>query len=325
MLHCDTESRKTLHFYVLARNKMELGNYKVGYHTGNKDMLIKRYVTSLPEVNIIFFKPMSRAKECEKMLLILLDGCRVTNLKERQSEWIQCEEDRLLTCVRQIEYLLNETQDLQMNVVAKESKKRKRRIPETLGNNDAQNFGGKIQKQTATPKAIISIATSPFHDPKVRELFLDHLMNIQVSEPFHVPREFLEQFILLLFPKMEYLQSLPDPNFPISAHVAAQVFKIKVQDFSRIIDPTPSDLKRKSQRRVSEFVEGRDFLKGKRRKTEKGGVTRPFYMTIACFKKASMAMRSNHGRMIREYFNRVSQGYETYMGEDLWERLKDQT
>lgn len=159
-------------------------------------------------------------------------------------------------------------------------------------------------------------------NPKVRAHFVDHVMNLQNPEDVVLPKPFLSAFVSLLFPSSEYLKSIPNAHFPISMHAAAKLFEVKPRAIKEIIDPSGDHKAERSPERLAEFVEGRDFTKGKKIKVESGGVTRPYFLTVSCLKRAAMLMKEKNGRLARYYFDLVSMGYEDFMGESIWERLK---
>jgi hypothetical protein len=160
-------------------------------------------------------------------------------------------------------------------------------------------------------------------NPIIRAEFVDNVMNLQDPDSeLLIPRTYMLKFVSLVFPSEEYLRSLPNRLFPVSLHDAAELLQIKHAMLKEIIDPSPSHSSQKTSTRLAEFVEGRDFIKGNRERQSNGGVTRPIYMSVSCFKRASMCLRKETGMLARQYFNLVSKGYEDFMGEAISERLK---
>lgn len=76
--------------YVLTTKDDQLKNkYKVGIHTGTPSDLSGRYITALPDVEIVLFMRVPNAKDLEDKLKTELSSYRIPNINDNASEWYQ--------------------------------------------------------------------------------------------------------------------------------------------------------------------------------------------------------------------------------------------
>lgn len=88
------------YLYVVSNPEhIQVNKYKIGIHTGSLDDFLKRYITYLPEVQILLFLCITNAKEIETDLKKLFDEERVNNIKGNKSEWIQIPLEAILSVV----------------------------------------------------------------------------------------------------------------------------------------------------------------------------------------------------------------------------------
>lgn len=81
-----------MHIYVITDPERKLADkYKIGYHTGSKKKLDKRYITSMPNMEVMLFLEVSDAKILESKLLKVFQEYRVKNKNGKYSEWIKLE------------------------------------------------------------------------------------------------------------------------------------------------------------------------------------------------------------------------------------------
>lgn len=76
--------------YILTSPPHEnVSRFKVGVHTGKIEMLLKRYRTSIPDMNILFFMTMdgSKAKEIEDKIKIEFADKRIIGGAGNKSEF----------------------------------------------------------------------------------------------------------------------------------------------------------------------------------------------------------------------------------------------
>lgn len=75
--------------YVISCESIR-NRYKIGHHSGSKDSLIGRYITSIPDLRVDRFIERSNAPQEEKRLHLLLSKYRMRNINGRKSEWFEC-------------------------------------------------------------------------------------------------------------------------------------------------------------------------------------------------------------------------------------------
>ena len=93
------------HIYVLTDpDKKALGKYKVGIHKGDYKSLISRYVTYLPNVQVLLFMSDDKCRNIETQIKKDLASFREENINGNDSEWYQCDLATILhklTCLQQ--------------------------------------------------------------------------------------------------------------------------------------------------------------------------------------------------------------------------------
>jgi hypothetical protein len=78
------------HIYVITTKIYKQQNiYKVGKHSGNKEKLIKRYITALPNIEIIYFQECPLYDIVETNIKVELEQYRIKNCNGGLSEWVQ--------------------------------------------------------------------------------------------------------------------------------------------------------------------------------------------------------------------------------------------
>jgi len=98
------------HLYVLTDpDKFISSSYKIGIHTGDIISLRKRYITSLPNVRILFFREMSNSRVLETKIKKKFFEKRQTNCNGHTSEWFVCELFDILSYITD-----NSTNDFQV-------------------------------------------------------------------------------------------------------------------------------------------------------------------------------------------------------------------
>lgn len=143
--------------------------------------------------------------------------------------------------------------------------------------------------------------------PQVKKVFLNHLLSLQDPAKPIVPNQLLAGFLDLIIPDYEQLHKTPNAKFPISATHASTVLHIAREYFGTAFDTKQS----------GEFVEGVDFIEIE--------TPREYWMTVSCLKRICMSMTNETGRLLRQYFEIVSRGYEDYMGESIQNAIKKET
>nr|QQV29754.1 hypothetical protein K-LCC10_0499 [Kaumoebavirus] len=87
------------HLYVISAPDRAAQNlFKFGFHTGDKDKLLKRYRTAL--INPVIYLFEEGTLENEKEILYSLDEVRQMNDNENKSEWIKLDLYTLVTFIR---------------------------------------------------------------------------------------------------------------------------------------------------------------------------------------------------------------------------------
>lgn len=99
---CDKDNscfRQNKAIYVLERGLNSSKIYKIGSHTGSKEKLIKRYITSCPDLNILFFREINRAREIERDFKRKYLKYRIPNINGNNSEWFLMKLDDIVSII----------------------------------------------------------------------------------------------------------------------------------------------------------------------------------------------------------------------------------
>lgn len=79
------------HNYILSIPSLfKQDIYKIGMHTGSREKLCNRYITSLPDLVIFYFHQCDQARWVEQEILQEYEDKRIINSRGHLSEWIQC-------------------------------------------------------------------------------------------------------------------------------------------------------------------------------------------------------------------------------------------
>lgn len=312
-LSVDTRSTiaNDLHFYVIGRKETfecKKASYKIGYHKGNRAKLIKRYSTSIPDLCIIHFNPFPRAKECEKMLLVLLDHCRLKNSNQNKSEWIQCPKERLLKYIRHFEEILTEVEDLGPRMEEVTRKKRKR---------DESFACEKIDQNPVRSSALVD--TQNEEDRKSQNLCLHEAFEKKLKE-MEQKDSLCEEYLY----SVQCLMTSQERN-EINEEVLRHFVQILTQRYS---DPFPIPMswvtkwlgyERERYLKDLFFQRGRiqksaNYTKKKdydelRFRTQKNQVKIEIMLSISCFKDLCQRSNTSKARTIRKYFEKVESIY----------------
>lgn len=94
------------HLYITTSRSYQSNNIcKMGFHSGDEKKLLTRYVTSVPEIIILFFMPHPQARQIERSLKEKLKEKRIASTTSgRKIEWIQMTPSLLLKEV--VSYML---------------------------------------------------------------------------------------------------------------------------------------------------------------------------------------------------------------------------
>lgn len=89
------------HIYIVTSPEMrQAGKFKVGFHTGDRDKLLHRYITALNQVELVMFIRGTLAEE--RTVHDRLSPYRVPNHNGKASEWYSMPERALITKVMEI-------------------------------------------------------------------------------------------------------------------------------------------------------------------------------------------------------------------------------
>lgn len=103
---------------------------KVGFHTGNIPKLIKRYITSLPNMNIIFYIQ-TKNNELENDIKSKFESNRILNINNNISEWYNIDYNKIIKFIlenNKFEKINVESKIIQDSIKIKELKNEKRII-----------------------------------------------------------------------------------------------------------------------------------------------------------------------------------------------------
>lgn len=91
------------HLYIVTDPlRLQANTLKIGIHKGDLTSLRQRYLTAIPQLIVCEFIACPAARECERLILNLLDGRRLPNDEGNKSEWIQFPFEKLRQCVSDI-------------------------------------------------------------------------------------------------------------------------------------------------------------------------------------------------------------------------------
>ena len=254
---------------------------------------------------------MSRAKDFEKMLLIVFRDARVVNQNHNKSEWIKCPKERLLTYINQLAKVFAEVSDLGAETpVEKTPRKRKNFDGTTNETSPGIKQLKKAAKSDTKESTCCSITTLQSEKDDIYHEYVADIMEQDSTE--RQPKlnaKFLHAFIEVLT-KAETSRE----HFPISLAFACRVIGIRKGNFQRIID---SELSRRKEKHTG-FIEGIDFIRAPSQAIHPGGrPLKDLNLTVTCFKESMMQLLRFKGDQARRYFSLVEGLYRDSQNEEL--------
>jgi hypothetical protein len=315
-----------LSFYVIGKKETSAcknDTYKIGYHKGSEAKLIKRYATSIPDLEIVYFSSMPRAKHFEKMLLILFDHVRVINPNQNKSEWIQCPKEKLLVYIKQFEQIFKEVVDVGTEThVEIRPRKKKRTFKATnetlttaqevksndLGDSIYAHIGNDHTPEAGTnPMVISQLQKRTIKNDRMTSImqqeFLSYLRNIRELE--NCDEHFLRKLIQLLSNEIEYAITLKD-----------------IVDWIYNYSLTGDAYKNACNILRNEYRFQLDYLEGNKMKTgNRGPRSQQYHLSNVAAHDLILRLPGPRAKTIRNYYNAIRKIHQDWLMDSISKRI----
>lgn len=162
------------YIYILSKESNP-GEYKIGYHSGTKEKLINRYITSIHDLIIHHFIQVEDHKAEEKRLHSKLSEYRIKNSNGNPCEWFRCPLSVIEQHLKHLSVLEFEKLSISTTVI--------------------ENFSNTVGKEENTQKQVRPKSTFLYLDKTSSEYLVGNKDHYNSSQ--HYPIAFIGKFVHL--------------------------------------------------------------------------------------------------------------------------------